>query len=291
VIAVFFFLTLILTAPNTDGKERKVEVDGAICSFPTEIRQGDVFLLMIKPRDGEIKGVRGKFLGRELYFFEAGGEYRCLIFAGLFDEPGEALLDVKIQWKGEDVSFLREKIKVVKKDFPTERLKLPESKVTLSEEALARAKREKEILDKIWKEKSKRRYWRGSFLLPTNGRIGSQFGARRIINDKPRSPHTGVDIKAPYGAEVLSSNHGKVRFIGDLFFSGNSLIIDHGGGLYTMYFHLSKILVKVGEWVKKGEPIALVGATGRATGPHLHFGVRLQGARVNPYSLFSLPEE
>jgi hypothetical protein len=288
-VVAFFFIFLISTP--ICGKEREVEVNGVICSFPKEIGQGDVFLVKVKPKEGEeIKSIKGKFLGRELRFFKVEGEYRCLIFAGLFDEPGESLLHIEFQGR-EGVGHLGEKVKVVKRHFGVERLNLPQSKVTLSKETLARVRREKEMLDRIWEEETKERYWRGRFLLPVKGCIGSKFGMRRIINGQPRSPHTGVDIKAKHGAEVLSANHGKVKFIGDLFFSGTSLIIDHGGGLYTMYFHLSKILVKVGEKVRRGQPVACVGATGRATGPHLHFGVRLQGARVNPHSLFSLPEE
>jgi len=110
-----------------------------------------------------------------------------------------------------------------------------------------------------------------------------------MINDEPRSPHTGIDIIAPEGSPVRATNNGKVILTDDLFFSGNSIILDHGQGLYTMYFHLSKFLVKVGQKVGKGDIIGLMGSTGRASGPHLHWGVRLQETRVDPISLMSLP--
>jgi murein DD-endopeptidase MepM/ murein hydrolase activator NlpD len=124
--------------------------------------------------------------------------------------------------------------------------------------------------------------------MPTDGPILNSFGRRRIINGEPRNPHTGEDIAAPEGAPVVASNSGVVRLIADHFFSGHSVFIDHGDGLYTMYFHLSKALVVPSQRVRKGEMIGLVGASGRATGPHLHWGARLNGARVNPLALTRL---
>jgi murein DD-endopeptidase MepM/ murein hydrolase activator NlpD len=293
VSSVIASLLITILSISCEGHpiEKTVEVGGVICTLPDEIAQGDLFLVKVKYRDGEEVKVGGRFLDREIRFFRTEkGEWMGLISACLFDKPGDALLELEII-QGERINHLREEIKVVKKEFGVEYLRLPASKVTLDEKALTRIRKEKKILDRIWEEETPSRHWRGSFILPTKGEYGSPFGVRRIINNEPRSPHTGIDIKAPEGREVLSSNHGEVRFIGDLFFAGKSIIIDHGGGLYTMYFHLSKILVNVGERVKKGEPIGLVGSTGRTTGPHLHFGVRLQGARVNPHLLFSLPAE
>jgi hypothetical protein len=284
-----FFLTILVFFPcrTVALEEKTLEVDGIVFSFPQKLTQGELSLLRIKSKK-EIK-VEGKFLGRRLQFFKTNdGEWRALLFACLFDKPADASLSLKVTHE-KKVFSIKERIKIVEGDFGVEHLRLPE--VTLDKKTIARIKREKKALDGIWKEVKEERYWRGSFILPTKGEFGSSFGVRRIINNKPRSPHTGIDIKAPYGREVPASNHGKVRFIGDLFFAGKSLIIDHGMGVYTMYFHLSKVLVKLGEKVKKGEIVALVGSTGRATEPHLHFGVRVQGARINPHSLFSLPDE
>ena len=109
------------------------------------------------------------------------------------------------------------------------------------------------------------------------------------MNGQPRNPHNGEDISAPHGADVVATNDGVVRLTVDHFFSGKGLFLDHGLGLYSMYFHLSEVLVKEGDLVKAGESVGKVGATGRATGPHLHWGVKLNGARVNPYALLDLP--
>jgi murein DD-endopeptidase MepM/ murein hydrolase activator NlpD len=131
--------------------------------------------------------------------------------------------------------------------------------------------------------------WRSNFVEPVNGKRTGIFGSVRIMNGQPRNPHNGEDIGAPLGAEVAATNDGIVRITVDHIFSGKGIFIDHGLGFYTMYFHLSEVLVKDGDLITAGQIIGKVGATGRATGPHLHWGVKLNGARVNPYSLLDLP--
>jgi murein DD-endopeptidase MepM/ murein hydrolase activator NlpD len=106
-----------------------------------------------------------------------------------------------------------------------------------------------------------------------------------VINGQSRRPHSGEDISAPLGTPVLAINEGTVQLVADHFFSGKSIVVDHGLGLYSMYFHLSSVVVQAGERVAKAQVIGAVGASGRASGPHLHWGVRLNGARVNPLSL------
>jgi murein DD-endopeptidase MepM/ murein hydrolase activator NlpD len=111
------------------------------------------------------------------------------------------------------------------------------------------------------------------------------------MNDKPKSPHSGIDLKADYGTPIASSSDGNVAYIGDFFFSGNSVFIDHGMGIFTMYFHLSDMVVKQGDSVKQGQVIGHAGSTGRSTGPHLHWGLRINDLRINPLSIISLFEE
>ncbi len=130
--------------------------------------------------------------------------------------------------------------------------------------------------------------WNSEFIEPVKGRISGRFGSRRIINGKPKRPHSGEDIAAPTGTTVVAINSGMVRLTIDHFFTGKGVILDHGLGLFSMYFHLSVVDVMQGQIVEKGQPIGKVGATGRATGPHLHWGVRLYGSRINPYSLLKV---
>ncbi|MDI6703489.1 MAG: M23 family metallopeptidase [bacterium] len=270
-----------LTGELTEPEEVLLEV------VPEKLEIGDVGLVKVKVTE-DIESLRGEVFGKEIHFFLEGDGYFGLIGAGLYTEPKEYFLDLEFLERSGKIRRFREKILVVEKFFETERLYLPKEMVTLSKRNLKRVREENGILNKIWETETKERLWKGNFILPVEGEFGSRFGLRRIINGKRRSPHTGVDIKAKEGSSVLASNSGRVIFIDNLFFSGNSIILDHGFGLYTMYFHLSDILVKEGDIVSKGEVIGRVGQTGRASGPHLHFGVRLQGKRVDPLSLLSL---
>ena len=126
-------------------------------------------------------------------------------------------------------------------------------------------------------------YYNNGFVLPANGPISGVYGSQRILNGKPRSPHYGIDIALPKGHEVVSPMDGIVVFSNnDLYYSGGTIIIAHGQGLTTSYLHLSEILVSVNDIVRRGELIGKVGATGRATGPHLHWGAELKGKRIDP---------
>jgi murein DD-endopeptidase MepM/ murein hydrolase activator NlpD len=120
------------------------------------------------------------------------------------------------------------------------------------------------------------------FSLPAVGPISSPFGLRRILNDQPRSPHSGLDIAAGHGEPVSAPANGKVVATGDYFFNGNTVLLDHGQGLITMYCHMSRIDVKIGSVIEKGELLGAIGQTGRVTGPHLHWSVSLNNARVDP---------
>lgn len=128
-----------------------------------------------------------------------------------------------------------------------------------------------------------------NFIKPTSGRYSSPFGFRRFFNGEPRAPHSGLDIAASLGQTVIAPAEGTVVQTGDYFFNGNTVMIDHGQGLITMLCHLSRIDVTIGDMVKQGQPVGLVGKTGRATGPHLHWSVSLNDARVEPKLLLAKP--
>lgn len=174
-------------------------------------------------------------------------------------------------------------IRVEEYPYPEQRITLEDSsRVELSTEDLARVRREQSRVRSLWSLDGPARFELP--LKPPLRELGSagSFGSRRYFNDQPRSPHSGADFPAATGDAVLSASAGKVVLAADLFFSGQSVFVDHGGGLISMYFHLSSISVTEGDEVEPGEVVGRVGQTGRTTGPHLHFGLRWRGARVDP---------
>jgi murein DD-endopeptidase MepM/ murein hydrolase activator NlpD len=157
--------------------------------------------------------------------------------------------------------------------------------VDLDAKTLARVDRDAKKLEALFQTSRNEKLWERVFIRPVEGEISTGFGLTRIINGRRRSQHTGVDLRAEEGTSVLASNHGAVVLVDELFFSGKSVILDHGWGLYSMYFHLSEAFVKEGSLVRAGAILGRVGSTGRSTGPHLHWGIRINGARVDPLSL------
>jgi murein DD-endopeptidase MepM/ murein hydrolase activator NlpD len=166
---------------------------------------------------------------------------------------------------------------------------LPKEQVEPDAAALKRINLEKEKVQAVLAGFTPERLWNANFLVPVEGTVAGAFGSKRILNGQPRNQHSVEDIAAPLGAAVKAANDGIVRMVDDQFFSGISVILDHGLGLFTMYFHLDSAAVKEGARVKRGDVIGTVGHSGRATGPHLHWAAWLNGSRVNPFSLAKLP--
>lgn len=283
ILASIFPVEFLATAPSNDGQG----INGQLSA-----KQGQVLLVSV-PIEGAPVEVVGRFLTRTVPFFQApgpghAGRYLGLLGIDMEDKPGTHELAVELTYP-DHPTRLSYHVLVLKEKFPTQHLKLPKDKVDLSEQDLARVKSEQEQVRMALSGASPQRLWSGSFIEPVHGHISGAFGRARIINGQPRNPHNGEDIAAPLGTDVLAMNDGVVRLTADHFFSGKGVFLDHGLGLYSMYFHLSEVLVKDGETVKRGGVVGRVGASGRASGPHLHLGVKLNGARVDPYALMKLP--
>ncbi len=202
--------------------------------------------------------------------------------------PAGALTVTRRRATGEETA----RVEVGAYPYPTQELTVAPSQVDLSAEDLARDAREKAGIEEVWL----RPEGPPRFSLPLSPPLeplpaGGLFGARRVFNRQPRSPHSGADYTAPADTPVRAAAAGTVALTGEHFFAGNSVYLDHGAGLFTMYFHLSKIGVAPGQEVEAGEVIGAVGETGRATGPHLHFAVRWRGARVDPALLLGSPSK
>jgi murein DD-endopeptidase MepM/ murein hydrolase activator NlpD len=255
-------------------------------------KQGQVLVIKVKGEE-QATEVKGTFLSRTIPFFR---EFRPgqpaghigLLGIDMQDEPGTYELSVEVK-QGEQAKQLSFNVQVAKEKFTVEHLKLPKDKVDLDEKSTARWKAEQQLVREALAENSRLKLWRSNFVEPVSGKRTGIFGSVRIMNGQARNPHNGEDIGAPMGADVAATNDGIVRITVDHIFSGKGVFVDHGLGFYSMYFHLSEVSVKDGDLITAGQIIGKVGATGRATGPHLHWGVKLNGARVNPYALLDLP--
>lgn len=207
-------------------------------------------------------------------------QWTAVVGIALSTLPGPAAISVQLQGGvSRQVAFT-----VVPKLYPVQKLKVAPGKVDLSEADEARFEREHAHMASVMATFSEPYPQESALRMapPVPGRRSSSFGLRRIFNGQPRNPHSGMDIAAAAGTPVLAPLPGRIIDTGDYFFGGNTVFMDHGGGLLTMVGHLSAIHVKPGDVVKTGERIASVGATGRVTGPHLHWGVVLNRKMVDP---------
>jgi len=243
---------------------------------PEEVLPGGIAIVRVADRSAS-----GTFAGRRLRFFRAEEQSIALIGVDLDERPGRHPVQVTTA-SGNEV---RRELRIVAHDFPEERLTVPKTYTDLDRTTLARVRGEQKRLEALWSRSRPDRLWEGAFVMPADGPSGSPFGLRRFFNGEPRSPHAGIDIKAPTGAPVRAANRGRVVLADDLFFTGKTVVLDHGLGLFTMYVHLSRIAARPGYTIARGGEIGRVGATGRATGPHLHFATRIGTARVNPEAL------
>ncbi len=206
------------------------------------------------------------------------GSWYAVVGLSLDTAPGAHSLKVSMNGVTQVQHF-----EVRSKDYPEQHITLKDKgKVDLSKPDLERAEREIKLI------RSFKRHWREThdtdleLELPSGGELSSRFGLRRFFNEQPRQPHAGLDVAVDTGTPVVAGGAGEVLAVGDYFFNGKTVFIDHGSGLITMYCHLNQIDVQEGQTVAKGQVIGLSGKTGRATGPHLHWSVVLNGAMVDP---------
>ncbi|NWG14086.1 MAG: M23 family metallopeptidase [Acidobacteria bacterium] len=214
--------------------------------------------------------------------------WNALVGIDLESRPGSYVARIRAATKSAELAELQYKLVVRPKAFPTRRLTVDEKYVTPPPEVLDRIALETKRVGAILAAVSDGKYWNGRFVSPVPGPVISEFGKRNIINGKPRSPHAGTDFRAQSGTPVRAPNAGRIVLAEDLYFSGNTVIIDHGQGLYSYFAHLSGFAARVGDVVERGDVVGQVGATGRVTGPHLHWSVRLVGTRVDPLSLIAV---
>jgi murein DD-endopeptidase MepM/ murein hydrolase activator NlpD len=213
--------------------------------------------------------------------------WTAVIGVALDAKPGSRL-ELRVPSSGGGEATFR--IDVVAKQYATQHLQVPQAKVDLAPEDLARYERERAHLDSVLRTFTETRPDTLALRPPTPGRRSSSFGLRRVFNGQARSPHNGMDIAAPAGTPVVATAAGTVIDTGDYFFPGRTVIVDHGQGLLSLYAHLSDIDAAVGDALAAGAPLGKVGATGRVTGAHLHFTVYLNRAAIDPALFLPDPE-
>lgn len=281
--SLLFFTFLFFCLGSFIAEAAEIKVQG----LENGIRQGDLTLVTVES-SSILDYLTGKLEGKKFIFQSNGAKrHSALIGIPMDKKPGE--YSIFLRGKGEDTNIIKTvRFEIKKRDYNIERLSLPRKMVEPGEELLKRIRRDNVAIFKAKKTVSKERFWKGEFIKPVKGEIANNFGARRILNGVDKKPHSGNDIRARKGSEIKSPNDGRIIYIDETYYGGNTVIIDHGQGLSTLYMHLSKILVGHGERVRKGQTIGLVGSTGRSTGPHLHWGAYFDGFKVDPASLLAL---
>lgn len=214
---------------------------------------------------------------------------QAILGVDLEKPPGTYPVLLRVQMANGRPASCTLQIPVRRGKFATEKLQVGKEFVEPSPEQIQRANEERDKLRAIFDQVTPEKLWTGDFRVPLDGvTTGGNFGKRRILNGQPGSPHGGVDFPAVTGTPVHAAQDGRVALAQELFFPGNTVVVDHGLGIYTFYGHLSEIDVKLGDELKSGQILGKVGATGRVTGPHLHWGLTVERARVNPLQLVKL---
>ncbi len=214
----------------------------------------------------------------------------ALLGIDLNTKPKSYPLEITIEHPDRSAQASPQSLVVELKKFPSTNLRVATAMTSPPPRELELIRRESELVSEVLSLVSPEWLAEGTFLSPLPGlEPYPNFGQRRVYNKSNTSIHSGVDIAAPWGTPTLASNGGRVVLAGRLYFSGYTVIIDHGQGVFTYYCHFSKLLVKRGNLVKRGQAIANIGSTGRSTGPHLHWSAMILNARVDPFALLSLP--
>ncbi len=283
-------LWLLLVLPALMGAANQLTPSKLeVSHLARSLQPGEVVLIRAESTV-PLESMQGEAFEKTVLFSPSGDgrKWQGLIGIDLETSPGNYPVSLKGATESGSSVEARYELQVGGKDFPTRRLTVEERFVNPPQEESERIQEESQRVGAIFATINPRKLWERSFLSPVPGAATSGFGKRSILNGQPRSPHSGTDFDADEGTPVRSPNSGKAVLVSNLYFSGNTIIVDHGQGLYSYFGHLSRFAVAEGDLVSPGEQIGYVGATGRVTGPHLHWSVRLNGSRIDPLSLIAV---
>jgi murein DD-endopeptidase MepM/ murein hydrolase activator NlpD len=236
-----------------------------------------------------LQSLKGTWLGHNVVFDHGNGKTWSLLAAvSLETKPGMVPLTLEGTAESGTTVNYQHNVVVGKAKYPVVQLTVSKQFTEPNPQQQATIKQDQEIKHKTFSQTSPEREWSGRFLAPVDAPISDVFGTRRVFNGTTRSVHQGLDYRVPPATPVNAINSGTVILAQPLYFEGNCVTIDHGQGLLSLYLHLSELKVKEGDKVERNQEIGLSGATGRATGPHLHIAVRWQGVYLDPAALLTL---
>lgn len=261
------------------------QVRGIELPRPSAVPGGVVLLPIAPDASAPNQAPAVTYDSQRVMVLKQSGHWIAVVGIPLSTQPGESSVSVE---SSPGAPPVKRSFQIKSKDYVTQKLTVARSKVDLSDADVARSSSEQVHLQTVLGTFTEQLPSSLKLLPPIAGVRTSSFGSRRIFNGEARNPHSGMDIAGPTGMPVHAAADGRVIDTGNYFFSGNAVLIDHGDGLITLYCHLSAIEVRAGDVVHTGQIIGKVGATGRVTGPHLHFGVALNHAFVDP-ALFLPP--
>jgi murein DD-endopeptidase MepM/ murein hydrolase activator NlpD len=252
------------------------------------LQPGELVVLTIALESTEAASMRVLTLGKTIPAFKLDDRlWRALVGIDIDQKPGSfpAIVEARTATGTSRVTY---QLEITPKKFPTRVLRVDPNFVNPPPSVMPRIERDSQFIRDVYSHSSPARLWADSFVRPVPGEANSGFGTRSVYNGEPRSPHSGADFLSGAGTPIRAPNAGRIVAARDLYFTGNTLIIDHGLGLFSMLAHLSRLDVREEEVVTAGQIVGAVGATGRVTGPHLHWALRASGARIDPVSLLEL---
>ena len=279
---------LLLLAPlSTSIAQRKPTSSSEITLTPAIVEAGSPELIRVNAPGATL--VTGEWLGHSIQFFESSDRRSWLALVGVDVEEatGPSKLKIKVSMLPDTADFDRD-IEIHPAHYRTGKLTVEPKFVEPGPDEQKEIAADSDLKAKVFATSAPQPLWHGSFRVPVHSPPTDSFGTRRMFNGKLASIHKGMDFRAPMGTAVRASNSGVVVLARHLYFEGNCVIIDHGLGLYTLSMHFSRIDVQEGQHVEAGDRLGLSGATGRVTGPHLHWAVRWQNAYLDPAKLLRL---
>jgi murein DD-endopeptidase MepM/ murein hydrolase activator NlpD len=281
-----FFVLFALSACVTAAQRGTAAIvpAGINAKFSSEqVNDGSLLALSLQiPSDLPRRPVIGDFQGREIVFFSADDfNFQAFVPVPYGQTPGPVDMTVRLG-EGENLKSFQLSFTVVDGSYPSETLTVPPKMVTPNKKDMKRIRKEQLEIGKIYNTLTPEKFWMGPFTLPIESSVTSVFGSKRVYNGELQGYHGGLDLKANVNTRVFAAAAGKVVLAKNLYYTGNTVFLDHGYGLITVYAHLNKLRVKFGQKVKKKQLLGLSGKTGRVTGPHLHWQVVVQHIKVNP---------